>query len=60
MIIIEAKIVWKVSFCKDLKQHATKIKEMISLTIEENKSYSKQKTSYMCKKEFSTDDNDKK
>ena len=33
---------------------------MIPLTIEENKSYRKQKVCYICKREFSTDDNDKK
>ena len=48
-------------FCKDLKEHATKIinyekKEMIPLTDEENKSYKKQKVCYICKKRFSTDD----
>ena len=48
-------------FCKDLKEHATKIinyekKEMIPLTDEENKSYKKQKVCYICKKGFTTDD----
>ena len=48
-------------FCKDLKEHATKIidyekKEMIPLTDEENKSYKKQKVCYICKKRFSTGD----
>ena len=43
------------SFCKDLKEHATEIrnyknKEMIQLTSEENKSYKKQKVCYICKK----------
>ena len=37
-------------FCKDLKEHATKIimkkKEMAPLTDEENKSYKKQKVCY--------------
>ena len=51
-------------FCKDLKEHATKInyekKEMIPLANEENKSSKKQKVCYICKKEFSTDGNDKK
>ena len=37
-----------------------KKKEMIPLTDEENKSYKKQKVCYMCKKEFSTDDDNKK
>ena len=51
-------------FCKILKEHTTKIvnyekKEMIPLTDEENKSYRKQKVCYICKKEFSTDKNDK-
>ena len=41
-------------FCKDLKEHATKIinyeskKKMISLTDEENKSYKKPKVYYIC------------
>ena len=53
------------SFCKDLKGHATKImnydkKEMMSLTCEENKSYKKQKFCYTCRKEFSSDDDNKK
>ena len=51
-------------FRKNLKEHATKIidyekKEMTPLTNEENKSYEKQKFCYICKKEFSTDDNKK-
>ena len=33
---------------------------MIPLTIKENKSYRKQKTCYICKKEFRTDNNYKK
>ena len=50
--------------CKDLKEHPMKIinyeeKEMISLVDKENKSYEKQKVCYICKKEFSTDENDK-
>ena len=36
-----------------------KEKEMIPLTDEENKSYEKEKVCYICKKEFSTDENDK-
>ena len=53
------------TFCKDLKKHATKIinyerKEMILLTDKENKFYEKQKVCYICKKEFSTDDDDNK
>ena len=52
-------------FCKDLRDHAMKIinyekKEMIPLTDKENKSYEKQKVSYICKKGFSTNDNNKK
>ena len=51
-------------FCKDLRDHAMKIinykeKEMIPLTDKETKSYEKQKVCYICKKEFSTDENDK-
>ena len=34
-------------------------KEMMPLTDKENKSYEKQKVFYICKKEFSTDENDK-
>ena len=34
-------------------------KEMIMLTDKKNKSYEKQKVCYICKKEFSTDENDK-
>ena len=49
-------------FCKDLEEHATKIinyeeKEMIPLTKEEEKIHSRQKKCYICKKRFSTDDN---
>ena len=51
-------------FCKNLREHAIKIidyekKEMILLTDRENKSYEKQKLCYICKKEFSTDENAK-
>ena len=51
-------------FCKDLRDHAMEIinykeKEMIPLTDEENKSYEKEKACYICKREFSTDKNDK-
>ena len=45
-------------FCKDVKEHGTKIinyKKMIPLSCDENKSYKKQKVSYICKKEFSAD-----
>ena len=45
-------------FCKDLKEHTTKIinyeKKMIQLTDKENKSYEKQKVCYICKNGFST------
>ena len=52
-------------FCKHLKEHATKIinyekEEMILLIDKENKFYEKQKICYICKKEFSTDDDDNK
>ena len=54
-------------FCKDLRKHVTRIinhekkkKEMIPLTDKENKFYKKQKVCYICKKEFSSDDNGKK
>ena len=45
---------------KDFRELAMKIidyekKEMIPLTYEENKSYKKQKVCYICKKRFSTD-----
>ena len=51
-------------FCKDLKEHATKIinyekKEMIPLTDKENKSYEKQKVCYICKIEFNANENNK-
>ena len=49
-------------FCKDLREHSTKIinyekKKMIALTTEEKIHYNKQKVCYICKKEF---DNNKK
>ena len=53
------------SFCKDLKERATKTisyekkKEIITITIEE-KSYRRQKTCHICKKEFSTNNEYKK
>ena len=52
-------------FCKDLKEHAAKIinyekRKMIPLADEELKSYEKQLVCYICKKEFSTDDDNKK
>ena len=51
-------------FCKDLREHAMKIinyeeKEMTLLTDKENKFYEKQEVCCRCKKEFSTDGNDK-
>ena len=47
-------------FCKDLKDHATKIidfkkKAMIPLTKEEEDNYSKENTCYICKKDFNND-----
>ena len=52
-------------FCKDLREHSTKIinyekKKMISLTTEEKVHYNKQKVCYICKKEFDNTDNNKK
>ena len=52
-------------FCQDLGEHATKIinyekKDMIPLTKKEEKYHNKQKVCYICKKEFNTDDSDKK
>ena len=49
--------------CKDLRNHALKIndyekKEIIPLIDEEIKSYEEQKICYICKKQFSTDDED--
>ena len=51
------------TFCKDLREHSTKIinyekKKRISLTTEEKVHYNKQKVCYICTKEF--DNNDKK
>ena len=51
-------------FCKDLRDHAMKIinyeeNGMIPLTDKENKCYEKQKVCYICKKEFSADENGK-
>ena len=48
-------------FCKDLREHATKIinyekKNMIPLRIKEEKYHNKQKMCYICKKEFDTSD----
>ena len=47
-------------FCKDLKDHATKIidfkkKTMIPLTKEEEDNYNKENTCYICKKDFNND-----
>ena len=52
-------------FCKDLREHATKIinyekKDMIPLTKKEQGQHSEQKVCYICKKEFNTYDDDKK
>ena len=52
-------------FCLDLREHATKIinyekKEMIPLTKKEEKNHNKQKVSHICRKEFNTDNSDKK
>ena len=49
-------------FCKDLREHSTRIinyekKKMVALTTEEKIHYNKQKVCYICKKEF---DNNKK
>ena len=50
-------------FCKDLREHATKLnyekKKMMSLTKKEEKNHNKQKVCYICKKEFNTDNSDK-
>ena len=53
------------NFCLDLREHATKIinyekKERIPLTKEEKKMHNEQKICRICKKRFSTDDNNKK
>ena len=47
-------------FCKDLKDHATKIidfkkKTMIPLTKKEEDNYNKENTCYICKKDFNND-----
>ena len=39
-------------FCKDLKDHAIKIKNMIPLTKEEEDNYNKENICHICKKEF--------
>ena len=51
-------------FCKDLREHATKIisyekKEMVPLTKKEEKKHNKQEVCYICRKEFNADDKDK-
>ena len=53
------------NFCLDLRKHATKIinyekKEMIPLRKKEEKKYNRQEVCYICKKGFTTDDNNKK
>ena len=52
-------------FCKDLREHSTKIinyekKKIIPLTTKEKIYHNKQKVCYICKKEFDNNDNDKK
>ena len=52
-------------FCLDLREHATKIinyekKKMIPLTKKEEKKHNEQKVCHICKKEFNTDDSDKR
>ena len=52
-------------FCLNLRGHATKIinyekQEMIPLTKKEEESHNKQKVCHICRKEFNTDDSDKK
>ena len=52
-------------FCLNLREHTTRIisyekKERVSLTKEEKKTYREQKVCYICRKRFSTDDNNKK
>ena len=51
-------------FCKDLREHATKIinyekKDMILLTKKEEENHNNQKVCYICKKEFDTNDKKK-
>ena len=53
------------NFCKDLKKHATKTinyekKRNDTLTNKEKKIHRNQKVCYICKKRFSTDDDNKK
>ena len=52
-------------FCLDLREHVTKVinyekKEMTPLTKKEGKNHNKQKVCHMFRKEFNTDDGDKK
>ena len=52
-------------FCRDLRKHTTKIinyekKTRIPLIKKEEKNQNKQKVCYICKKNFNTDDSDKK
>ena len=52
-------------FCKDLREHATKIinyekKKMIPLTKKEEKNHNKQEVYYICRKEFNMGGDDKK
>ena len=52
------------NFFLDLKDHATKVinyekKELILLTKEETNMHNQQKVCYICKKRFSSDDNNK-
>ena len=54
-----------INFCLDLGEHVTKIinyekKELISLTKEEKIALLASRRCYICKKKFSTDDNNKK
>ena len=53
------------NICLELREHARKIinyekKEMIPLTKKEEKEHNKQKGCHICKKRFSTDDDNKK
>ena len=53
------------NFCLDLREHATKVtnyekKEMIPLTKGKKRSHRIQRRCYICKKKFSTDDNNNK
>ena len=68
LIVTKGKTVWKgfvkAQSCNIKLDHAMKKinykgKEMIPLTDKETNSYEKQKVCYICKKEFSTDENDK-